>query len=180
MQRILMLALVAAAAALPARADNLDVTFSNGTDHGEFVYSTGANAFLWFNIDGRSIDSGFDSSASVTPDLYSAIYQAQISPVSMGGTVNETFVLDLEGLNPWPSADAIALLTNASLPGNLDTANSTINFYIDKGQGIDSNTPSSPNGVTSISTTIPEPSSLALAGLPLLALLRRARGRAIG
>ena len=133
MPRLLTLALVAAAAItpLPAHAIPIDVKFMgtvqsqidsgfavNSPVSGEFIYDTATAKYTLFTIGDRSVAPGFASSADVTPDLLSAIYQAQLSPVQQGGTLNSTFTVDLEALIKWPSNDAVALLTNPERAGS--------------------------------------------------------------
>lgn len=144
---------------------------------GEFLYNTATSAYQSFTIGGVSITVPFASSASITPDLYSALYQAQISPLTTGGTVNKTFVLDLEGLNKWPSNDAVALLTNtAVLPSNLDLITSP-NDLVPSTFGYNT---SNSNGtgvvrvtanlatITVSSTAVPEPASFVILASALL------------
>jgi hypothetical protein len=101
---------------------------------GEFIFDT-VTANL-FTIGGRSVAPSFAWSASVTPDLTSAIFQAQLSPVQPGGgTVNSTFILDLEALIKWPSNDPFALLAPNVLAANLDTGLSSFGFYIANADG---------------------------------------------
>ncbi len=102
---------------------------------GEFIYDTSSARFLSFTIGGQTIAPGFASTAAITPDLFTALYRAQISPVQQGGTVNSTFTLDLEALNtPWPSNNAVALLSNAGqLATNLDLLNSSFGFFMGNG-----------------------------------------------
>ncbi len=157
-------------------SDQNNTTFAVGsTIAGTFVYDTAIRRYLSFNIGGQSVAPGYLSSASVTPDLYSAIYQAQVSPLA-GGSTNSTFAVDLEGISPWPSNDAILVLLNAArLASNLDTALSTFGFFTGNPDG---------TGVRSLNaalaairvTAIPEPGSTALVLIGLTALgLRRAR-----
>jgi hypothetical protein len=151
MKRLLTLAVAVAAVASPlsAQAAVLDVNFSGlvqsqtGTTFavgspisGEFLYDASSSTYLSFKIGGYSVAPGYASSASVTPDQYSALYTAQVSPVPLGGTINSTFSLDLEGMNQWPTFDAVALLTHSSqIPGNLDTTLSNFGFYTANADG---------------------------------------------
>ena len=143
---------------------------------GEFKYDTAAGKYLLFTIGGQSVAPGFASSATLTPDLYSAIYQAQLSPVS-GGSTNSTFTVDLEGIAPWSTASALALLLSPSmLASNLDTTLSTFGFYNANADG------TNVHAVTALLksigiTAVPEPqtTALLLAGVMALALRRRHR-----
>jgi hypothetical protein len=164
MKRLLTLAVAVAAVAssLSAQAAVLDVNFSglvqsqtgtafavNSPISGEFMYDTSTNWYTSFMIGGYSSPinpdpelgkaSGYESKAYITPDQYSAQYTAQLSPVSpvpLGGTINNTFWVDLEGMNQWPTFDAVALLTNSSqLPSNLDTTLSNFGFYTANADG---------------------------------------------
>ncbi len=187
---------VAAAAVSPAQADILDVRFSGvvasqagtsfsvgGAINGEFTYSTDTNAFLGFTIGGVSIAPGYASTALLTPDLFSAQYQAQLSPVQQGGTLNNTFAVDLEGLAPWPSANAVALLTSpGALATNLDTITnpndifpSTFGYFIGTSNGTGIQQVSA--DLTSIQVAVPEPATLALlaASCVSVGFLRRRR-----
>jgi hypothetical protein len=97
-----------------------------------------------------------------------------------GGSLNSTFALDLEGINPFPTTDTAAgLLTDANqLTGNLDKGASSFNYYMANadGSGIKSLTASLAS--ISVTTAVPEPTTwaLMLAGIGMLGL-RRARRR---
>src|SRR5450631_404347 len=103
-------ALAAIAATQPAAADVIDAKFSGlvatqvntsfavGAEiTGEFVYDTATSRYLSFAVGGQSVAPGYLSTATITPDLFSAIYQAQLSPVPLPGSRNSTFTVDLEG-----------------------------------------------------------------------------------
>ena len=189
MPRMLTLALVAAAAMIPvpAHAIPIDVKFMgtvksqidsglalNSPVTGEFIYDTVTLMYTVFTIGGRSVVPGSASSADVTPDLGSAIFQAQLSPVQQGGTINSTFLLDLEALTRWPSINAVALLANATLAANLDTSNSSFGFFTANADG------TAVHSLTASLNTIqvvPEPASLTLFLIGLAALGFGARVR---
>ena len=193
MKRLLSIAgaFVALAAAAPAHAFLIDARFAGIVDtqrnyptlpsgasvDGEFVYDTATSRYVSFTIGGLSVAPGYASTASVTPDLYSAIYQAQLSPVP-GGTLNSTFNLDLEGIGRWPSSNAIALLLNASqLANNLDTTLSTFGFFTGNADGTNIRSLSAALSRIQV-TAIPEPGSVLLlvAGAAAAAMrLRRRR-----
>ena len=191
MKRLLQLACAATAilATAPASATLIDARFSGLVDSqrnttfvtgaavaGEFIYDTLTSRYVLFTIGGQSVAPGYLSSASITPDLYSAFYQAQLSPVVSGGTVNSTFTLDLESLNRWPSGNAVALLLNATqLATNLDTSLSTFGFFTGNADG--TNIRSLSATLTGIRVAIPEPETalLLLVGLAALVLPRRLR-----
>lgn len=177
------------AAAVPARAAILDVTFSGAvsaeqntsfaigqTISGEFRYQTESGQYLSFTIGGTSISAPFTSSAKIATDQYTALYQAQLSPVTAGGSVNSTYTLDLEAISTFPvtgnsTADAVALLTNAGqLATNLDPS-SQFGFYNATASG--TNVTSVTASLSTLSVAVPEPATLALvlgsvAGLGLL------------
>lgn len=191
MKRLLKLAVAVAAVAtsLSVHASVIDAKFSGtvasqvntsfavGTPiSGEFFYDTFAGRYLSFMVGGQSVAPGYSSSASITPDQYSAIYQAQLSPV-LGGAVNSTFAVDLEGLSPWPFRDPMALLLDAGqLAANLDTSLSNFGFYTANADG---------TGVRSLNamltgirvSAVPEPGTavLLLVGVAAVGSLRRSR-----
>lgn len=188
----LTVATLAIAASLSAHAVVLDVTFSglvqsqsgssfalNSPISGEFFFDTLTGTYSSFTIGDQAVAAGFTSSAAVTPDLYSALYEAQVSPVAQGGTSNSTFSLDLEGLSKWSSNDAVALLSDASqLSTNLDTGNSSFNYYTANSDGTAINSLNA--SLTSVQvSTVPEPTSLALmlAGIAALGLRRARRSK---
>ncbi len=185
-------AVLAVAATGAAEANILDARFGGTVDTqtntsfttgaaitGEFLYDTVVGRFLSFTVGGQSVAAGFASSASITPDRYSAFYQAQVSPLS-GGSTNSTFVVDLESINQWPSTNALSLLQNTvQLTTNLDTMLSNFGFYNANADG---------TGIRSLSATlssinvtaIPEPGTAALVVLGLSALGLRRRRRPQG
>ena len=135
---------------------------------GSFAYDTASSEFLSYAIGGQSVAAGFQSTASLTPDLYTALYTAQLSPLQPGITVNSTFSLDLEGFAPWTAASAIGLLGDASqLSANLDLPDSTFRFYTANADG--SGVRSAVAQLTGISAVaaVPEPGTFALLALGL-------------
>lgn len=189
-----LILLAVAVAAAPARAANLDVKFTGTVQSqsgsavsvgsrisGEFVYQTESSRYGFFTIAGLSVSPGFVSTAQFSLDLYSALYQAQISAVQQGGNVNQSFVLDLEGLNPWSSASAVTLLTDpAQIASNTDLASnpnsfspSTFGYYIADASGNNVNRVSAT--LETLSVAVPEPATLTLLGTGLVALFVRRR-----
>jgi hypothetical protein len=163
------------------------VTSQTGTPYavgsainGQFTYDTALTEFLSFSIGSYSATPGYASSAALTPDKTAALYSAEVSAV-LGGNVNSTFALDLEALTTWASSDAVALLTDASqLATNLGLAPtafpSTFTYYIGTAAGTSIKQLSA--DLSSITATVPEPGSLALAlagGAALLGARRLAR-----
>ena len=185
----LAVASAAIAASLSAHADLLDVTFSgivtsqngssfavNASITGEFFFDTVFGTFSSFTIGDQAVAAGYSSSAAITPDLYAALYMAQVSPVVLGGSSNSSFSLDLEGLNKWPSNDAVALLSNASqLSTNLDVGNSSFGYYTANSDGTAINSLNASLASIQVST-VPEPTGLALMLVGIAAVgLRRMR-----
>jgi hypothetical protein len=182
-------AVVALAASSASHAAWVDTKFSGtvasetgnaatvgSTVTGEFIYDTVLNVFRSYIINGVSIAPGYNSTASITADRFSADYTAQISAVANGGSINSTFNLDLEGLNPWPVGDTAAtLLTDvAALTSNLDTNpgdapfNSTFTSTTANADG--SNQFQIIANLTSVSSTVPEPASMVLLASSLAGL----------
>ena len=173
-----LLALPLLAGAAPASAAILDAQFSGpvlsqtaaglavgSRISGEFIYNTDAAAYVLFTIAGDTASGNAGSSATITPDGFTALYQSQLSPVQQGGTVNNTLTVDLEGLNPFISpvlpGSAVALLTDpARLAADLDTANSTFGFTRSNANG--TNVVRVTADLTSFSVAVPEPASVAL------------------
>jgi hypothetical protein len=197
----LAIAALATVTATPARAAILDVDFTGivyqtqgATSHaigdtvmGHFDLDDSTGNFLDFSVAGMSVAPGFQSSAAIVPAFTDAMYTAQVSPVSIGGTGNSSFSLDLSSLTTFPSTEtAFSLLTDATqLTTNLDTINnpasafpSTFDYYTAEANG--TNIISLNANLTSISTTVltPEPGGLALVAFALLGLgvcIRRRR-----
>ena len=179
-------ALAAAVIARPAAAEVIDAKFLGqvatqtntsfavgSAIDGEFVYDTATSRYLSFVVGGQSVAPGFLSSATITPDLYSAIYQAQLSPVPLPGSRNSTFTVDLEGQHPWPSNNALALLTDASqLATNLDRSLSNFGYYNANGDGTDVHSLSATLSALQVSA-VPEPGTAALMLVGLAAAARR-------
>lgn len=158
---------------------------------GELIYNGNSNTFTLFTVAGASATAPFTSLASLTPDRSSALYQAQVSAVQQGGTVNSNFALALEGRNPFPVAfgDAQGVLgLGSSLFSLLDTAAgnpgtptpSTFGYNLSQSNGtvtarLLANLTSI--NVTSTNVAVPEPGSLALLGTAALGLMGIRRGR---
>ena len=147
-----------------------------------FNLNDATGQFSNFTIDSMSAPAG--SLANNGLSFTDAIYEDQISPVSVGGNVNSTFTLDLSAVGQWPvGVDTFySLLTDKSqLPSNLDTSGdyftSTFGYYMANAAG--SNVVSLNADLTSLTVTAsPEPSSFVLLGSSLLGLgvmLRRRR-----
>ena len=185
----LALAFTAATFSLSVQADIITAQFAgnvqaqsgttlalNAPVNGQFSYDTVTSRFLNFTIGGFQPAAGFDSSADITPDQYSARYEAQLSP-QFGNSINTTFTLDLEGINRWPGFNAVALLTNAGvLSSNLDVAASSFGFYMGNGDG--TSIRSMTAGLSSLAVTaVPEPGSwaLMLAGMAAVGVCARRR-----
>jgi hypothetical protein len=196
-----VLAIAAVAAAVPAHAAPIYSVDFTGTVYqtqggtgqvvgnsvtGHFDLDSTTNSFLDFTIAGRSVATGYLSSASIGPALTDAIYTAQVSPVALGAPGNSTFSLDLSSLSAWPSSDtAYTLLTDRTqLTTNLDTITnplsafpSTFNYYTANADGI--NIAALAANLTSITATAtPEPASLTLLASSLLGLSLFVRRRA--
>ena len=187
------LAFAAAAAMLPAHADIIDARFSgavqsqvgttfasNAPISGQFSFDTDTRSFLSFSIGGLSVAAGYRSMADITPDQYLALYTAQLSPVEQGGSLNSSFSVALEGIEKWPSFDAVALLTDrAQLATNLDTTLSTFGYYVANSDG--TNIRSMTARLTDLSVSaVPEPANAALLLVGIAAMgLTRARHRKV-
>jgi hypothetical protein len=189
---ILAAALAAVATSLSAHADVLDTKFFGTVQSqanagftidspisGEFLYDTESKKYISFSIGGQSVAEGFSSTASLTPDLFSALYRAQLSPLDSGGNVNSTFTLDLEALDaPWNAGSAVQLLTSVDqLATNLDTENSSFGFFTAKadGTGIESVMAQLAGITVTQVPAVPEPSTWALfvAGIAAFGIRRR-------
>jgi hypothetical protein len=188
-----VLAMAALAAVTPAFATVYSVSFTGSVDQtqgatgqsvgnsvsGHFDLDSVTGDYLDFTIAGKSVAAGYLSSASIVPAMSDAIYTAQASPVALGTPSNSSFSLDLSSLSTWPTTDTpYTLLTDTTqLTTNLDTASnpasafpSTFNYYTANSNG--TNVVSLNADLTSITVTtaVPEPSSLALIASSLLGL----------
>lgn len=186
------LALALAASSVAAHAGYLDVRFNGIVDTqqntafaigssiaGEFVYDTGIGRYVSFVVGGQSVAPGFASTASITPDRFSSIYRAQVSPLS-GGNLNSTFVVDLEGIDPWSTTNAIGLLqATRQLALNLDTTLSSFGFFTGNADGTNVRSLSATLATVQV-TAVPEPGSIALLAIGFTALLARRARRAPG
>lgn len=152
---------------------------------GSFSYDTTTGRYRSFDVAGQSVmgadaaTPSFVSTASFTPDRYSAIYRAQVSPVAQGGTLNSSFSVDLEALlRPWASATPIALLTDTTeLASNFDRPSSSFGYYTANADGTDIRALTARFGTLTVTTPVPEPSTAALmfAGGAILLGARRLR-----
>jgi hypothetical protein len=180
------------ATALSAQAVIIDAKFSGNVKEqagttfavgaaisGEFFFDTATNKYLSFVIGGLSVAPGFDSKADMSPDQYQALYQADLSALTPGVTINSNFKLDLQaGGAFFPTNSAVALLTSSALASNLDPLASSFGFYTGNADG--TNIKSLNASLKSLSiTAVPEPSTALMlaAGAALLALrgVRKAR-----
>lgn len=195
------LAIMALTAVVPMYASVYSVDFTGVVDQsqgstgdlvgstitGHFDLDSSSGSFLDFTIAGNSVAAGYSSSAVLVPPYTDALYTAQLSPVSSGGSTNSTFTLDLSSLSSWPTTDNVyTLLTDTTqLSTNLDTINnplstfpSSFGYYTATASG--TNVASLNADLTSVSVVTPEPANLTLLGCSLLgiAFLLRSRRRA--
>ncbi len=152
------------------------------TVSGSFVYDSASAAYTSFKVDGFSATAPFTSYATVSPggtsNPVSAFFSAAQSVVQGTGTVNRTFTLDLEALNNFNGPSALAILSTPGLFAQLDTVSFPSNFSYVTSPGNGTPTTNLTATLTSLSTTVPEPASMALLAVPMLgmALRRRRRG----
>lgn len=188
------LGIAAFLAAMPMYASVYSVDFTGVVDQtqgatgdplgssvtGHFDLDSSSGTFLDFTIAGKSVAAGYSSSAVLSPPFADAVYTAQISPVSSGGSTNSTFSLDLSSLSFWPETDNVyTLLTDTTqLSTNLDTINdpasafpSNFGYYTATASGtnvVSLNADLTSLSVTTSGTATPEPANLALLGGALL------------
>lgn len=181
---LLPLALAAAFTALSAQATVVTADFSGLVQSqtnagfslgspisGTFSYDTDTASFLSYTIGGQDAASGFRSTATFTPDRYSAFYTAQASPLQPGVAFNSTFTLDLEGNAPWTGATAIGLLGDAAqLAADLDLADSSFGFYRADASGSNVHSVSAQLTALNLVAPVPEPATGALLALGLAAI----------
>lgn len=192
MQKILSLlapGLLLAALAAPADAAIYSTSFSGtvtqqtGTTlsvgnavSGAFVYSSDLGRFLSFTIGGASATPPYTSIVSTTPGVnpYTALFEAQNSAVQQGGA-NQTFSLDLEALTTFRNATALGILADPTVTSQLDPALSQFNYFIGNANGTGIRSVTAALTVSSLSTAVPEPVTLALLAAPVLGVVLRRR-----
>ncbi len=189
--------LAAAAIALPAKADFLDVHFtatvggdqpttfyttagvttanSGYTDGqtitGEFIYDTVAMNYRSFNL-GSFSAALIDPVASETPAKDTAIYRS--GAVGNGINAANNIQFTLAALSHFTAANAISQLTEATLQSELDFANSYA-YLTNNTNAADPVVIAAV--VDSLSVSVPEPASFGLLGIAfagLIAFRRRA------
>ncbi len=193
---LLLAGLALTALAVPAEAAIYSTNFTGtvtasanttnavgSTITGAFTYSTDTSQFIAFRIDGFTATQPFTSVVTTVPanalNPYSAFYEANQSVTQGTGAVNRTFTLDLEALTNFTTSSALTLLTSPTLLAQIDTnpadspTNSTFSYYNGPGNG--TGVTSLTAALTSISTTVPEPASLALLAAPVLGMALRRR-----
>ena len=193
---LLLAGLALTALAVPAEAAIYSTNFTGtvtasanttnavgSTITGAFTYSTDTSQFIAFRIDGFTATQPFTSVVTTVPanalNPYSAFYEANQSVTQGTGAVNRTFTLDLEALTNFTTSSALTLLTSPTLLAQIDTnpadspTNSTFGYYNGPGNG--TGVTSLTAALTSISTTVPEPASLALLAAPVLGMALRRR-----
>ena len=147
---------------------------------GSFSYDTTTATYLSFVVGGQSVAAGFMSTAALSPDLYTALYTAQLSPLQSATAVNSTFSLDLEGNSQWSATNAIGLLSDsAQLASNLDLPDSSFRYYMANADGSAVHAVVAQLTGVNVIGAVPEPSNVALLALglvPIFLLRGKRRG----
>ncbi len=189
---LLLVGLVVTAAALPAKAAIYSTSFTGNVTNstnttnavgstitGSFTYSSDTSQYLNFSIDGFSATQPFISVATTITggaiNPISAFYAANQSVTQGTGTTNRTFTLDLEALTNFGTNNALALLTTPNLFSLLDTTTIGSDFSYVNSSATGTGTTNLVATLTSLSTTVPEPASLALLAAPVLGMVFRRR-----
>ncbi len=195
MRKLVPLLALAAFAAAPAHAALYSTSFTGtvtkqvasglavgSTIAGSFQYSSDANRFLSFNIGSFSATQPFTSTATTSPanviNPYEAIYSALTSATQTGGNVNRGFTLDLLALNTFSSGNALSVLTSGTpletQANSFDGNFSSFSFYNGTGTNVTQSLTAALNA-SSLTTSVPEPISLALLAAPVFGVVLRRR-----
>lgn len=189
--------LLLAAATLPADAAIYSTSFSGtvvsqtgtssavgSTVAGSFTYSSDASRFLNFTIAGLSATAPFTSQATTsslsTSNPYEAIFQA-LTTFAQTNSSNASFTLDLLAFNNFTSGNALTVLTTPGIGNALETRANSFDgnyslFSVSRGTGMASTQSLiAALNPASLSTSVPEPASLALLGAPMMGLVFRRR-----
>lgn len=164
-----------------AQGTTANTGLTNGqTVSGMFTFETATSRVLSSMLAGFSAPATGDSTAAVTPGRTTAVFRLGTNAI-LPGQPNESVTVGLSALSTFSGTNAVSLLTDPTLPGQVDLSGdplfgSTAN-YLRSNAGATNNTAVYASIQSLRVTSVPEPASMTVIGVALagLAMIRRRR-----